>query len=95
MGRKKLFDSQFVVICGQEFSRHGKVIRGPFKVIAKLAKNGWCDRSKIVAHITSNGEVWHEVAFKTFKEAREAFAGLVAKRGAISVAEYLRRCRGR
>ena len=88
------FDSDFLVICGQHFSRHGKMIRGPFKTIAKLAKNGWSDRSKILAHVTSSGDVWHEVEFKTAREAKEAFATLRAKKGSMSFAEYNRRCQG-
>jgi hypothetical protein len=88
------FDNEFLVICGQQFARHGKVIRGPFKTIAKLAKNGWSDRSKILAHVTSSGDVWHEVEFKTAKEAKEAFATLRAKKGSMSFAEYNRRCQG-
>ena len=66
------FNNDFLVICGQHFSRHGKMIRGPFKTIAKLARNGWSDRAKILSHITSCGQVWHEVEFKTAKEAKEA-----------------------
>ena len=89
------FDMEFTVICGQEFSRHGKAIRGAFKIIAKLAKNGWSDRAKIIAHVTSDGDVWHEVEFRTIREAKEAFAILRNKRGAMSVGEYLRRCQGR
>ena len=88
------FDMEFVVICGKEFSRHGKSIRGAFKIIAKLAKNGWSDRAKIIAHVTSDGDVWHEVEFRTIQEAKEAFATLRSKRGAMSVGEYIRRCRG-
>ena len=88
------FNSEFVVIAGQEFSRHRKTIRGPFNTIAKLARNGWSDRSKIVAHITSSGKVWHEVEFRTVREAKEAFATLRAKKGSMSVAEYIRRCQG-
>jgi len=89
------FDNDFLVICGQHFSRHSKVIRGPFKTIAKLARNGWSDRSKIIAHVASDGQVWHEVEFKTTKEAKEAFATLRAKRGSMSFAEYNRRCKGK
>lgn len=89
------FDMEFTVICGKEFSRHGKAIRGAFKIIAKLAKNGWSDRAKIIAHVTSDGDVWHEVEFRTIREAKEAFAILRNKRGAMSVAEYVRRCQGR
>ena len=59
------FDMEFTVICGKEFSRHGKAIRGAFKIIAKIAKNGWSDRAKIIAHVTSDGDVWHEVEFRT------------------------------
>jgi hypothetical protein len=88
------FDNEFLVICGQQFARHGKVIRGPFKTIAKLAKNGWSDRSKILAHVTSSGDVWHEVEFRTAKEAKEALATLRAKKGSMSFAEYNRRCQG-
>jgi hypothetical protein len=88
------FDNDFLVICGQHFSRHGKMIRGPFKTIAKLARNGWSDRSKILAHVTSNGDVWHEVEFKTIREAKQGFATLQTKRGSMSFAEYNRRCQG-
>ena len=83
-----------LMICGQSFMRTGKCIRGPLKVVGKLAGNGWSDRSTIVAHICSNGSVWHEAEFQTIAEARAAFSELNAKRGAMSVAEYLRRCRG-
>jgi len=88
------FDFESVVICGQEFMRNRKELRGPFKVIAKLAKNGWSERAKIVAHVTSCGDVWHSVEFRTIKEAKEAFATVRSKRGAMSVGEYLRRCQG-
>ena len=88
------FDNEWVVICGKEFARYGNKIRGPLKVIAKLAKNGWSDRAKIVAKITSDGDVWHEVEFRTIREAKAAFAKLREKRGAMSAAEYVRRCRG-
>lgn len=88
------FDMEFTVICGKEFSRHCKSIRGPFRVIAKLAKNGWSDRAKIIAHITSDGDVWHEVEFRTVREAKQAFLTLRSKRGAMSVGEYVRRCQG-
>jgi hypothetical protein len=88
------FDSEWVVICGKWFARHGNTIRGPFRAIARLAKGGWSDRSKIVAHVTSDGDVWHEVEFRTIREAKAAFATLREKRGAMSAAEYARRCRG-
>ena len=88
------FDNEWVVICGKEFARHGNKIRGPLKVIARLAKGGWSDRAKIVAKITNDGDVWHEVEFRTIREAKAAFATLREKRGAMSAAEYVRRCRG-
>lgn len=88
------FDSEFVMICGKEFARHGKVIRGPFKVIARLANNGWSHRAKILAHVTSCGNVWHEVEFATIREAKLAFQTIREKKGAMSVGEYMRRCRG-
>jgi len=88
------FDNEWVVICGKEFSRHGNKIRGPLSVIARLARNGWSDRAKIVAKITSYGDVWHEVEFRTIREAKAAFATLREKQGAMSAAEYVRRCRG-
>ena len=93
MTRYKIdFDS--LVICGQDFSRHEKTVRGPFKTIAKLANNGWSSRAEILAHVTSCGKVWHEVKFRTIKEAKAAFETLKSKKGAMTSAEYLRRCRG-
>ena len=90
----RMFDNDFLVICGKDFSRHGKMIRGPFRVIARLANNGWSHRAKILAHICSDGSVWHEVEFRTIKEAKAAFDTLKAKKGAMAPAEYFRRCRG-
>jgi hypothetical protein len=83
-----------LMICGQSFMRVGKCIRGPLKVVGKLAGNGWSNRSRILAHICNDGSVWHEAEFQTIAEARAAFNKLKAKRGAISVGEYIRRCRG-
>ena len=90
----RMFDNDFLVICGQDFSRHGKTIRGPFRIIAKLARNGWSDRAKILAHVCSDRSVWHEVEFRTIKEAKAAFETLKAKKGAMAPAEYFRRCQG-
>lgn len=89
------FDNEFLVICGKEFARHGNKIRGPFRVIAKLAKNGWSDQSKIIAKVTSDGDVWHEVEFRTIREAKAAFAKLREKKGSMTVGEYVRRCGGK
>lgn len=83
-----------VMICGQSFMRTGKCIRGPLKIIGRLANNGWSDRSRILAHICSDGSVWHEAEFQTIAEARVAFGKLKAKRAAMSFGEYMRRCRG-